>query len=95
MPHEKKIVLHCARGYEGRIASLVEEFIRNGVTFVGVVGPDCAKVEEIIDELVVGDGSREYHMLTSSHPGESIQEAVQFAQSLTGEFRGEVQVVEL
>ena len=95
MAHAKKIVLHCPRGYEPRLASLVEEFIRDGVAFVGAVGPDCAKVEEIIDELVVGDGSREYHMLTSSHPGEALEEVVQFAESLTGDFRGEVQVVEL
>jgi hypothetical protein len=95
MPYAKKVVLHCRRGYEPRLETLVEDFIRDGVTFVGVVGPDCAKVEAIIDELVVGDGSREYDLLTSSHPEETIDRAVQFAESLTGEFSGEVQVVGL
>ena len=95
MPHAKKIVLHCPRGYEPRLDGLVEEFIRDGVSFVGVVGPDCAKVEDIIDELVVGEGERDYHILTSSHPAESVQQAVEFAQALTGEFKGEVQIVEL
>ena len=95
MPHAKKIVLHCPRGYEPALDALVEEFVRDGVTFVGVVGPDCAKVEDIIDELVVGDGSRDYELLTSSHPEETLDQAVAFAQSLTGDFKGEVQVVEL
>jgi hypothetical protein len=94
MPHPKKIVLHCRSGYTPRLDSLVEEFIRDGVIFVGVVGEDCAKVEDIIDEIVVGDGSRDYHMLTSSHAGESVEEAVRFAESLTGEFEGKAHVVE-
>ena len=50
MPHPKKIVLHCRSGYTPRLDTLVEEFIRDGVIFVGVVGEDCAKVEDIIDE---------------------------------------------
>ena len=95
MPHPKKIVLHCQSGYTPRLNTLVEEFIRDGVIFVAVVGTDCAKVEDIIDEIVVGDGSRDYHMLTSSHAGESVDEAVCFATSLTGEFEGEAHVVKV
>ena len=95
MPNARKIVLHCRHGYEPRLDSLVEEFVRDGVTFVGVVGKDCAKVEDIIDELVVGDGSRDYRLLTSSHPDETVEQAVTFARSLTGEFQGEIRVVEL
>jgi hypothetical protein len=53
MLYAKKVVLHCPRGYEPQLAAMVEDFIRDGGTFVGVVGPDCAKVEDIIDELVV------------------------------------------
>jgi hypothetical protein len=95
MPHPKKIVLHCRTGYNPRLDTLVEEFIRDGVIFVGVVGEDCAKVEDIIDQIVVGDGSRDYHMLTSSHADESVEEAVRFADSLTGEFEGEAHVIEV
>jgi hypothetical protein len=95
MAYGKKIVLNCPEGYRMRLDALVEEFIRDGVVFVGVVGEDCAKVEDLIDELVVGDGSREYSLLTSSHPNVSVNEAVSFAKSLTGEFAGDVQIVEL
>lgn len=97
MAYAKKIVLSCAAGYRTALDEMVEAFIRDGVAFVGVVGKDCAKVEDIIDELLVADGSDESRsILTSSHPGESVDEAVAFAESLTGEFAGEeVQVVEL
>ena len=95
MAYLKKIILHCPKGYRMRLDVLVEDFIRDGVIFVGVVGEDCAKVEDIIDELVVGDGSRDYDLLTSSHPNASIDDAVSFAKSLTGEYAGDVQIVEL
>ena len=95
MPHPKKIVLHCRTGDSPRLDTLVEEFIRDGVIFVGVVGQDCSKVEDIIAEIVVGDGSRYYHLLTSNHPDESVEEAVRFADSLSGEFEGKAQVLEL
>jgi hypothetical protein len=96
MPYGRKIVLHCPTGLNERIDQLVEEFIQDGVAYVGVVGEDCAKIEDIIDELVVGDGSDDSRdILTASHSGESLAQAVDFALSLTGEFAGEVQVVEL
>ena len=97
LSHPEKIVLHCTHGYDSRSVDLVAEFVRDGVTFVGVVGEDCARVEEIIDELAVGDGGREpcLNLLTSSHPGQTVEEAVAFAESLTGDFEGEVQVINL
>ena len=95
MAYARKLVLNCVRGYEPRLDALVEDFVKDGVIFVGVVGTDCEKVEDLIDELVVGDGSRDYDLLTSSHPGKSVADAIKFAESLTGEFAGEVQVLEL
>jgi len=95
MPHPKKIVLHCRSGYTPHLNTLIEEFIRDGVVFVGVVGADCAKVEDIIDEIVVGDGSRDYRMLTSSHAGQSVGQAIRFAESLTGEFEGKAHIIEV
>ena len=95
MAYEKKIVLFCPDGHRMGLEPLVEEFIKAGVIFVAVVGKDCTMVEEIIDELVVGDGSRAYDLLTSSHPNESVDEALEFARSLSLNFAGPVQLVTL
>jgi hypothetical protein len=96
MPYSKKVVLNCPHGATSKLDGLVEAFIRDGVIFVAVVGANCSTIEDIIDELVVGDGTRTYDLLTSSHPDKSIDTAVAFARSLTGEFAGtEVQVVDL
>ena len=96
MPYPRKIVLHCPRGYDPRLDALIEEFIRDGVRFVAVVGKDCERIEDIIDELVVGDGSRDCDFLTSSHLGESLEAAVALANDLSLDLAGpEVGVVEL
>ena len=96
MSYGRKIVLHCPRGYDPRLDAMIEQFILDGVVFVGIVGKDCAKIEDIIDELVTGDASdANRFILTSSHPDESLEKAIQFAQSLTEEYAGEAQIVEL
>jgi hypothetical protein len=90
LTYARKIVLHCPSGYSSRLDELVEEFM----AYVGVAGKDCARIEEIIDELVVGDGSDEGRfILTCSH--ESLEEALAFASSLNDEYSGEVEVVRL
>jgi hypothetical protein len=94
MSEPRKIVLHSLRGYRSELDGLVRGWIESGITFVGVVGQDAAQLEDVIDELCLGDGSSPYFMLTSSHPDESLQDAIEFAEPLSGEFSGPVRVVE-
>jgi hypothetical protein len=94
MDYDKKIVLFSRSGYRPDLDKLVEDFMRSGVRFVGVVGKEASKIEEIIDELCVGDGSHPYFILTSSHPEETLDEAVEFANSLVLEYEGATQIVE-
>ena len=69
--------------------------MNSGVNYVGVVGADATKLEDIVDELCLGYGTREpYFMLTASHPGESLSEALALANMLTDEYAGPVEVVE-
>lgn len=89
-----KIVLPCPCGQVAGLDGLIEQFLADGVQFVGVVGEDCARVEDIIDEIVVGDGSNPTRfILTSSHPGESVADVIQFANLLSTAGEGEAQVV--
>jgi hypothetical protein len=96
MKYAPKVVLHCPLGYRMGLDSMVERFIADDVKFVGVVGTDCGQVENLIDELVVGDGTDPTRfILTSSHPGESIADVVDFARLISDAGDGEAQVVEL
>ena len=96
MPFAPKVVLHCPHGYRMELDALVEQFLADGVKFVGVVGTDCALIEDIIDELIVGDASDATRfILTSSHPGETVEEVVDFARAVSTAGDGEAQVVAL
>jgi hypothetical protein len=96
LSYGRRIVLHCPRGYQPALEALVESFILDGVSFVAVVGEDCGRIEDLIDELVVGDGAdASRYILTSSHPKQTLEQAVAFAQSQTDEYAEDVLVVEL
>jgi len=96
MNYSQKLVLHCPVGYRMGLDALIEQFVADGVKFVGVVGQDCNLIEDIIDELVVGDGTDPTRfLLTSSHPGESIEDVVEFARYVSSAGDGEAQVVTL
>lgn len=87
MEYASKVVLKCPNGYRMGLDALVERFLTAGVRF---------EVEDIIDELVVGDGSDPSRfILTSSHPGESVADVLDFARSISGVGDDEPQVVVL
>ena len=91
-----KVVLHLRTSFRPNLDDLVEAFLRDGVKFVGVVGVEASFVEDVIDAIVVGDGTDpDRFILTSSHENQSVEEALEFAQCLTGEYAGEVQLDEV
>jgi hypothetical protein len=94
MSYARRIVLNCPGGYTPSLASLVEAFLRDGVDLVAVAGKDRAKVEDIIDELIVGNGTDPSRFIvTTSH--DSLEEAIDFANNWSIDHPGEVQVVEI
>jgi hypothetical protein len=96
VPYAPRIVLHSLTGAPKGIDALVESFLRDGVKFVGVVGRNASRIEDMVDEAVVGDGSDDSRfLLTSSHEDETLDEAVEFARSLSSEYGQGVQIVEV
>jgi len=92
--YRKRVVLSCPQGYLSSLDMMVEDFLRDGVDLVAVAGKDRAKVEDIIDELIVGDGSDPSRFInTTSH--DSLKDALEFAGSWPTDALSEVQLVEL
>lgn len=95
MATPRKIVLHSLHGYRPELDGIVSQWIHEKVKYVGVVGVDASRIEDIIDELCVGDGSNPYFMVTAFHgPSESLQDAIFLAEQLSDELAGDVHVVE-
>lgn len=96
MENLRKIVLHCPTGYRLELGALVTKWMQSGVRYVGVVGKDASRIEEIIDELCVGDGSAPYDMLTAFHESpETIDDAIALAALITEDYGRTVEVVVL
>jgi len=85
MPLARKLILHVPVSDEALLDGFVEACLNDGVSLVAVVGPGCARIEDIIDEIVVGDGSDETRFLcTSSHPDEQFGDVLNMV--MTWEF---------
>jgi hypothetical protein len=84
MLYAQKIILHAPPWDSPKLDAFVEKCIQENVALVCVIGDDCARVEDVIDELVVGDGSDPSRFLTTtSHPNASIGEVQKFAEAWT------------
>ena len=82
MSFARKIILHAPVSDEGLLDAFVEQCLHDCVSLVAIVGPGCARVEDIIDEIVVGDGSDEARFLcTTSHPDEPFEDVLNMAET--------------
>ena len=88
-----RIVLHSPVADRAALAAFVEECLGDGVRLVAIVGEGAEELEEEVDWLVVGDGSDESRfVVTSSHPGESVEEVIEFASGWRCERDGLLEV---
>ena len=91
-----KVVLVSKSGYDPKHDHLLSRLVDERIELFCVVGKDAEIWEEIMDELYVGDGSaRDFDLLTSSHPGESVQSVLDFAKSFVTSRPGELRVIEV
>ena len=96
MAYAKKIVLHCKAGYKIELDELIEKFLIDRVQLVAVCGVNCEKVHDIIDEIVVGNGSdSSRELLTSFHPDNTLVEVMEFAKNCLDEWGEQIDLVVL
>lgn len=62
--------------------TVAERAIAQGLALVAAWGPRCDQVEDVFDEVIVGDGTRsetqETVIITTSHPTYSLSEALEY-----------------
>lgn len=84
MQYAQRIVLIAPPWDSPKLETFVEKCIRDKVVLVCVMGDDCERVSDVIDEMVVGDGSDPSRfILRSWHPDKSLDEVLEFANSMT------------
>jgi hypothetical protein len=81
MAFARKIILHSPISDERLLDVFVEQCLRDQVSLIAVVGPGCARLEDLIDEIVVGGGSDPGRFVcTSSHPDEPFDDVVNMVE---------------
>ena len=94
MSYAPKIVMKLPMATPQALPSFVEACLRDGVELIAVVGPDWENVHDLIDDLIIGDGSDDSrYVATSWHTDESFDEVLEFAHHWTAKAEGQVQVV--
>ena len=93
---EPKIVLTLPVSDEAALAAFVEQCITRNVSLIAVQGEGCERIEDEIDWLIVGDGTDDTRFITtSSHPGETLEEVLEFATIWWVNADGPTEVVRL
>ena len=91
--NNSRVVLVSEQKYNLECDELILSLLDKGYVLFCVVGIDCEKWEDIIDELSIGDGSNPKFVTTTSHPNESVDEVVEFAKMLTLDKKSGVDVI--
>jgi hypothetical protein len=91
-----KIILHLPLSDEGLLDDFVEQCLHDNVSIVAVVGPGCERIEDIIDEIVVGDASDpERFLVTTSHANEPFEEVLNMVEVWEAELGGAIAEIRL
>lgn len=74
--------------------AVLRQFIDDKIELFCVVGVDAAKWEEALDWLCIDPKANSVHFITTtSHPNESVEEVIAFAESFQCETTHAVQLV--
>ena len=92
----RKIILHSPVSDEALLDDFVEQCLRDEVSIIAIVGPGCSRLEDIIDNLIVGDGVDTSRFLcTTSHADEPFEDVLNMVELWEPERADPVQEVRL
>ncbi|MDR7307895.1 hypothetical protein [Rhodoferax saidenbachensis] len=83
--HAGKVVLVSSSPYTvGCGAAVLQQLVDDKVELFCAVGVDAANWEDALDWLCIGPSGESLHFITTtSHPDESVEEVIAFAESFT------------
>lgn len=83
MTELRHIILHCPATDEARLDSWVEQCLARGVQTICCWGDGCDRIHDILDEIIVADGSdRSRFINTTWHT----DDALDAARDIAGDF---------
>jgi len=96
MPTAKKVVWVSKSGYAAAHDGLLRSLIARKIELFCAVGCECELWEDVMDALVVGPtGEGTWHVTTTSHPGETVAQAVEFAEIFQLDEPTDIEIIEV
>lgn len=91
MPACPKYILHSPLSDRTRLEAFVERCLSENASLIAIFGTGCSELEDIIDELVVGDGKDSSRFIcTTSHPHETYDDVLAFVRNFEFEKGGRI-----
>lgn len=91
-----KIVLHTRVSYDPRFDAFLRGLLARKIVLFCAVGVDCAAWEEAMDWACIGPAGEALGIVvTTSHPGETVAEVVEFAEMFRTDAPSVVEIIEL
>ncbi len=82
MPYPSRLILALPLSDPSRLPEFVETCLLDGVELIALAGAGARDVEDRIDRLIVGDGSRpDRFIVTTAHEEDGLKEALTFAEN--------------
>ena len=90
-----KIILLCPVENPASLSAFVETCLLEGVELIAVFGDGCEAVHDLIDDIIVGDGSKDGRFIaTTWHEDEALSDVIEFVQTF-GEHEASIRKVRL
>lgn len=82
MPASPKYILHSPLKDSKQLDAFVENCLVENASLIAVFGPGSAELEDMIDEIIDGDGQDTSRFIcTTSHPDEAFDDVLSFVTS--------------
>lgn len=96
MTFARKILLYSPVSDEKLLVPFIEQCLKDQVSIIAVFGDGCRRLEDVIDEIVVGDGSQpDRFVCTTSHPDQPLDDVLNMLKWWEAERNDPVQEVRL
>ncbi|WP_410210911.1 hypothetical protein [Aquirhabdus sp.] len=94
----KYVVLHTTRPYTDGDASLLTSLLEQRIKLFSIVGIECTEWEEAMDWLCIDlnlkNKSEDFFCVTTSHPGEELNDVIEFVNTYS-QLNGDEEAVKL
>lgn len=96
MDFARKIVLITSVNTEQYLEEFVQDCIRSGVDLISIVGIECSRVHDLVDDLlIIHSSAQAVHVVTNWYEDDSVAEVIEETEHWVSPHPNNMQVIPL